>query len=55
MVVLVYIRTLIPIKDLDLGGLDQYKHPTFPALVYQGAEKWAVEFNTTNQMVREFF
>lgn len=34
MLVLVYVRTLIQVKDLDLGGLDQYKHPAFPALVY---------------------
>jgi hypothetical protein len=55
MTALVYVRTLIPIKDLDMGGLDQYKHPTFPALVYQGNSKWAVDFNATNQQVQEFF
>jgi hypothetical protein len=55
MIALVYIRTLIPIKNLDSGGLDQYKHPTWPALIYQGNEKWAVNFTQTDAMVREFF
>jgi hypothetical protein len=55
MAVLVYVRTLIPIKHLDMGGLDQYKHPTFPALVYQGNSKWAVDFPAIDQQVQTFF
>lgn len=57
MIVLVYIRTLVPIKHLDIGGLDQYKHPTFPALIYTGNPKklWIEDFKETNNQVSAFF
>lgn len=34
MAILVWIRTMINIKQTDLKGLEKYKHPGFPALTY---------------------
>ena len=48
-----WLRVKVPIKHTDLVGLEKYKHPLFPALMYEDSE-WVFDPNATNALVRPF-
>ena len=56
LILLIWLRTKIPIQETDLVGLEQYKHPLYPALKYGGKARktWSVDFDYTNDQQAAF-
>ena len=54
MCLMVWLRTLVRIKHVDLSSLERYKHPVFPALDYSSFTGWKWDPDAVTDIEQSF-